>query len=676
MKHRWQFWVLWAFLSMLWVPRAWAQLPGLPANGAAADLPSLRFLPDAASRQQNVAELQSLFYREPWVFGPETFTGLWEDIQRLPWLGQTLLNNLSTFWRESLWLGLGLALLLLLGVFVWVDRRFRQLPNHLLPLMSQSWPFWLRRLVKVCLVVLARLGLGLCLLFAVHLLWGAVRFEQRWFPLLVNLLWVGLLYRGVQTWLDESLIQERETFFRAIPEHITDRLYGRLNGFALYAAFFWVMIFAFRDLGYRTDFVEFLQFGFYASLLLFASFLIARKADVFSLFPDIDEPIYQRFLIFFQRFYLWVAGFTLLLGLLWIAGYRQLAETLFLRSWAIVGWVLLLRLLQRFCKRLLLTHLSGPGSGESRLLPAVLKLLLLLEALVVIHGVLALLDMRQPVLRLLSQPLASIGEQSVISVLSFINGLLTLVFFFLSTQIVIAFLEERVFPKLNTGVHQMIAMSIFYSLMGLGSLVALNVIGIDLSVFAIFAGALAFGIGFGLQGIAKNFASGVVLIFTQLVKKGDYITVGEHMGYIQDVSWKRVLLRTPDAVDLIIPTVDLIESKIINWSYSSQQVRVHLPVRVAYDADLEIVKQALLEAASQHAEVLMQPPPDVWLKAFGLSALELELLVWVNCLTISQDRLIGELNFMIWQSFQKHNIRIPFPQQELHLRSGCDKTPS
>ncbi|MBF2055073.1 MAG: mechanosensitive ion channel [Candidatus Sericytochromatia bacterium] len=638
------------------------------------DLPSLRFLSDQQATEENVAQIQTLFDREPWIFGPETFTGVWQDLQNVPWRIQVMLNRWSEYsWQaqDSLWLGAALLLLLLFGLFFWIDFRFQQLPAKLVPLMPAAWPGWSRRLIKVGLVVLARLALGLCLLFGVHLLWGAFQAEQRWFPLLVDLLWVGLIYRGLQTALHESLLQERQTFFREIPEATLKRLYWRLNGFSLYAALHGAVIVAFRDLGYRTDFVDLLQFAFYAALLLFATFLISRKADVFSLFPEIDEPVYQRFLRFFKRFYLWVAAFTLLQGLLWIAGYRYLAEILFLRSWAVVGLVLLVRLAQRLARRLLLNSLVT-DTGQTGLVEALQKGLWLIEALVLLNGILALLGIRQPLFAILSQPIAAIGDRSVISPLSFLNGLLVLLVFFLITQIANAFLEERVFPKINPALHQMISMSLFYSVMALGLLVALNVVGLDLSVFAIFAGALAFGIGFGLQGIAKNFASGVVLVFTGLVKKGDYVSVGEHMGYIQEVSWKRVLLRTPDAVDLIIPTVDMVESKIVNWSYSNAHTRVHLSVGVAYDSDLEQVKKALFEAAAMHEAVLKEPEPAVWLTAFGDSALELELLVWIDCKQIPVAKLKGELNFMIWQVFQKHGIQIPFPQRDLHLRSGLE----
>lgn len=667
------------FCFGLWAPAALAQLNLLPTPSASS-LPEVQLLTQKATEStQDVAELRSLFYREPWSFGPETFTQVWQDMQTLPDRLNHFFQSLTDRgWQQHdwLWLGLGLLTLLVAGLFIWLDRRFQHLPDRLLPALPEHTPFWLQRLSKSVLVVLGRLVLLFCLLFAVYVLWGAFASEQRYFPLVVDLLWLYLIYRAVQTTLYELLIQEKEQLFRGVSAEIAARLYRRLSGFTLFSALFWMGIFIFRDTGYRHDhsFVEFLYFVYSGILLIFVSYLISRKADVFGLFPEIDEPVYKRFVSLFQRFYLYVSSFTLLLGLFWIAGYRSLAGILFMRSWALVGLILGVRLLHRLVHHLLQNYLNpDPIPHDSRLIRSIMRALMLLEVLLLIHGSLSLLGIRQALLGLFNRPIATIGTHSVISPLSFVNGLLTLLIFWMVTQILDAFLQERIFPtRFDAGIHQMISMSVFYTVMALGVLMTLNIIGIDLSVFTIFAGALAFGIGFGLQGIAKNFASGLVLIFTGLVKKGDYITVSGQSGYIQDVSWKKVLLRTPDHVDLIIPTVDLVESTITNWTYSNKEVRMHLPVGVSYEADMNQVKTALLEAAAEHPEVLKHPAPDVWMVEFGDSSVNFELLIWIDCTHITRERLRGELNFMIWNALKRHEIEIPFPQRDLHLRSGFE----
>lgn len=666
-------------LAFLWSPTALAQL-NLLQSESKGEFPEIQFLTQTVEEtSQEVAQIRSLFYRESWSFGPETLSKVWLDLEHLPELVRSHFRRLLEHqWQQQdlFWLGLVLLTLLFGIVSIWLDRRIQRFPGKVLKFLPKHTPFWLHGSSKILLVVLGRLLLILGLLFIVHIVWGAFTSERRYFPLLKDLLWIFLIYRGVHAALHEILIQEKEQFFRAVSMDMSKRLYYRLYAFTLFTTFFWMMISALKNIGYHSDFIELLNFIYSGSLFIFATYLISRKDDIFGLFPELDEPVYQRLILLFRRFYLYIVSFTLLLGLFWISGYRHLAEVLFMRSWALVALVLVVRLLHRLVRNLLSAYLSQEHSKlakESKLIQAILRALTVLEILVLIHGVLYFLGIRTPLLNFLNQPMASIGGKSVISALSFVNGMISLLLFWMTTQIINAFLEERVFPtRFNAGIHQMITMTVFYIVMAFGCLMALNIIGIDLSIFAIFAGALAFGIGFGLQGIAKNFASGLILIFTGLVKKGDYITISGETGYIQDVSWKKVLLRTPDHVDLIIPTVALVESTITNWSYSDKEVRVHLPVGVSYASDMVKVKQALLEAASEHAEVMQKPAPDVWMVGFGNSSVDFELLVWIDCSRIPQERLRGELNFMIWNALKRYEIEIPFPQRDLHIRSGLE----
>lgn len=671
-------WMLWGGLvCLVLLPSlAWAQMPNL-LEGKDSPLPQFQLLrPEDKPGASNEA-IRSLFYRQPWQFSRQTFAEVWQDLQALPARAQALLQALLDWHNGNWWLvSTGLGALLLLGLLWWLDRRFQKLSPRLTGLLPSHWHFLLRRLFKITAIALGRMAFPLFLVLAMHIAWGAFPEDLRYFPLLIDLLWIFVIYRGTHTALSELLVHEAQHFFRPEALATTHKLYKRFNLYLLFSALFWMLIVGLRDLGYRSDFNSFLVFVYACSLFAVSAYFLSLKNEVFSLFPEIDEPFYQRLLFFLRRFYTYVAGFTLLLGLFWLMGYHRLTELLFLRSWAIVGLVLGVRLLQRLLKKALV-HFLAPAQASSqqpsKLVRTIMQASLLIEVLVLINGVTHLLGIRTAIAETLSQPIASIGEHSLISPLSFINGCLTLLIFWLCARILLAFLEERVFPeRFEIGLQQMITLTVFYVLMALGVLMALNVMGLDLSVFAIFAGALAFGIGFGLQGIAKNFASGLILIFTGLVKKGDYITIEGKTGYIQDVSWKKVHLRTPDHVDLIIPTVDLVESTITNWTFSSKESRLHVPVGVAYGADMDKVKQALLEAATEHAEILNTPAPDVWMVGFGNSSVDFELLVWIDCTRITPERLKGELNFMIWRAFQRHEIEIPFPQQDLHLRSGWE----
>ena len=640
---------------VLFSPAALAQVPGLDnldTGGTQSKLPEIQFVnpQNTEATEQDVEVIRSLFDRQPWQFNQQTFKKAWQDIESVPQQVQNISQMIGSTEVPRAWVYLtivGFLAFLVLGY--WSDHRLGNYASHLLQWLPTQWPFWLRRLCKMLLVVASRMVFPAFVLLGLQLVWGMFPEDQLYVPLLMKGILSFLVYRGIQTLLYEVLYSERSHLLQNADAQVAQRIYHRVHYFLGFSVMLWFGIFVFQALQYRDDFIELLYFIYSLSVFGFAAYLLSRKSEVFSIFPEIDEPVYQRFLFFLRRFYTYVSGFSLILGLLWLSGYRPLVNMLFLRSWAIIGLVLGVRLLHRLLAQGLNFYFKKTEHPEQKLVPSILQAATVVEVLLLSHGTLALLGLREPLVALLEQPIATIGDHSSISPFSFLNGVIALVLVWLLSRVVQAFLEERVYPKsFDVGLEQMINLTVFYSLMALGVLIALNVVGLDLSVFTIFAGALAFGVGFGLQGIAKNFVSGLILIFTGLVKKGDYITVSDHSGYIQDVSWKKVHLRTPDHVDLIIPTVDLVESPIVNWSYSGHVVRMHIPVGVSYQSDMNVVKQALMEAAKEHKEVKAYPAPDVWLTDFGDSSVNFELLIWVDCRRIIRERLKGELNFIIW----------------------------
>ncbi len=660
----------------LFGPSAMAQIPGLDSidtGGTQSKLPEIQFVNPQTSEetQEEVKAIRSLFDRQPWQFNADTLREAWDDIQSVPQEFQKITQLIQTPEVPNAWIAsFAVGLVLFFVLSYWSDRRLALAASQLMQWMPVAWPFWLRRLCKMLLVVASRLIFPALLLLILRLTWSAFPGDALYFPLLIKGALLFLAYRGGQTLLHEILYTERSHLLENADERVAQRIYRRTHYFLGFTVLIWFGIFVFQALAYRPDFIELLYFIYSLSLFSFAAYLLSRKSEVFSLLPDINEPVYQRFVFFLRRFYTYVSAFCLILGLLWLSGYRPLVNMLFLRSWAIIGLILGVRLLHRVLGHGLNHYFKQEVHPEQKLVPAILQSATVVETLLLFHGVLALLGLRDPFITLLEQPIATIGSNSIISAFSFLNGIIALVLVWMISRIVQAFLEERVYPaNFDVGLEQMINLTVFYTLMILGLLIALNIIGLDLSVFTIFAGALAFGVGFGLQGIAKNFVSGLILIFTGLVKKGDYITVSDHSGYIQDVSWKKVHLRTPDHVDLIIPTVDLVESPIVNWSYSGNIVRMHVPVGVSYQSDMNVVKKALMEAAKEHKEVKSYPAPDVWLTDFGDNSVNFELLVWVDCRRITLARLKGELNFIIWNKLADHHIEIPFPQRDLHLRS-------
>jgi len=208
-----------------------------------------------------------------------------------------------------------------------------------------------------------------------------------------------------------------------------------------------------------------------------------------------------------------------------------------------------------------------------------------------------------------------------------------------------------------------------YTLILLGTVVILQIWGIDLSSIALIASGLGIGIGFGLQGLVRDFVSGLVLVFERPVQVGDFVDFGVVKGTVNRIGSRSTVIRTLDQVSIIVPNSRLLDQEIINWSHDNPTSRIRLPVGVSYSADPIQVKHILLAVGQQQPDVLSTPAPQVFFLGFGDNALRFELLVWIaephRQLVIKSD-----LYFAIAASLRQHHIEVPFPQHDLHLRTG------
>ena len=218
------------------------------------------------------------------------------------------------------------------------------------------------------------------------------------------------------------------------------------------------------------------------------------------------------------------------------------------------------------------------------------------------------------------------------------------------------------------GVKFAVKTLVHYSLILLGFLFAISVAGIDMSKFAILAGALGVGIGFGLQNIVNNFLSGLILLFERPVKVGDVISLEEQWGTITRIGLRSTVVETLDRSEIILPNSELIAQRVVNWTFSSHVVRVVLPVGVAYGTPLDKVLAVLLNVARENPDVLDQPAPSAIFTGFGNSSINFELRAWIA--DVSQRlRIRSELGLAIDRHFRDNGIVIPFPQRDLHLQS-------
>jgi small-conductance mechanosensitive channel len=242
--------------------------------------------------------------------------------------------------------------------------------------------------------------------------------------------------------------------------------------------------------------------------------------------------------------------------------------------------------------------------------------------------------------------------------------------FFLTKRIT-SFITDRLFSRssYDIGVRQAIGSIFRYIVVFIGLLVIVQSTGIDLTTLTVLAGAVGVGLGFGLQNIADNFISGLIILFERPIKIGDRVEVDNVEGTVLKIGLRSTTVLTNDDISIIIPNSKFIAENVINWSHTQSRIRFRIPVGVAFDSDVDKVERALLEAAKGHEDVLENPGPVVRFLEFGDSALKFDLRVFTSEHLHRKGRLVSELNFRIFAKFKEYDIRIPYPQRELHLRS-------
>lgn len=231
-------------------------------------------------------------------------------------------------------------------------------------------------------------------------------------------------------------------------------------------------------------------------------------------------------------------------------------------------------------------------------------------------------------------------------------------------------LRTLVLPRAqaNTGVSNTILTITRYAVIGVGVLIAISTVGVNLSAFAIIGGGLSVGIGFGLQDLVANFISGILLLFEQTLRPGDIIEVTGQRGKVSQMRMRSAVLRTAENVDIYVPNKTLLTSTVAAYTNISKTVRKTLRVGVSYDSDPIEVRDTLEHAIESHGLVLKDPAPAVLFIGFGSFTLDFEVSV-----SIADGgraaQVLSDLHFMIYREFSKHGIEIPIPQQDFNLRT-------
>ncbi|MEM7761043.1 MAG: mechanosensitive ion channel domain-containing protein [Cyanobacteria bacterium P01_A01_bin.40] len=269
----------------------------------------------------------------------------------------------------------------------------------------------------------------------------------------------------------------------------------------------------------------------------------------------------------------------------------------------------------------------------------------------------------------LNSPLISLGTEtySTLELLSLL-GLTIATWFVIKT--IVNLVKQFILKKSITepAIQDLITICLQYTFTTLGLIILWQSWGIDVAALAIAASVLGVGIGFGLQNIANNFISGLILTLERPIKVGDLIKVDDLIGTVSNIGSRSTEILTQDHLTIIIPNSQLLDNRLINWNHQDSLSRLRIPIGVSYNSEPRKVRAALLSAAKNHSEVLRAPRPQILFQKFNDSSLDFELLVWIKD-PKKQFRIVSDLNYLIMVSLRRYEIEIPFPKTDVNFSS-------
>lgn len=621
----------------------------------------------------------ALFDREPMPFEVYTVARFQEDILALGQGLRGLPNAVGAVFEEVGWLGF-FSLLFLLAAFplgLIVERRGDTWRTASIAKLRSRLSLPAFTLLDIAGEVSIRLVVPFVLWMLFKQITLLTGYEAPWFLLVGRWLFIWFLYRLGMS-LPKAILLEGKV---SLPRENAQALFFGLRRAVKVGAVLGAFTLAILVLYARPDTVAVARLFFHVavSVLLFSA-LVDRR-NVFALLPSSETLIYQRFLHLFGQVYYFVLFGTLIVSLLWAVGFHSLAHIVFTRGWALVGTFVAALVARRFVIAELHERLLEPPPAvdtAERLYRALAKVVTLGIWAVTIVLFLHLLGLIESLSEFLGAQLVILhasqpGMNDIkFSPLQVGTSLFMVWMTLLLTELAAAVLNHLVYPHtpLDIGAQHALNKLMRYSLVAIMSVVALWYLGVQSQHLGLVAAGLGVGVGFGLQNLVSNLASGLILLIGRAAKKGDVISVNEVMGTVQEINMRSTVIRTLDNEEMLIPNSQLLSSTLINWTHSDPTVRLHVPVGVSYGSDPVRVREALLDAARSSPHVQKTPAPEAWFVGFGDSALDFELLVWVNVRHIAPPKLKNNLNFAIWDELQERDIEIPFPQRDLHLRTG------
>lgn len=266
------------------------------------------------------------------------------------------------------------------------------------------------------------------------------------------------------------------------------------------------------------------------------------------------------------------------------------------------------------------------------------------------------------------EPFITIGSSPVSVISMALLVVIISVSFFMSAYTT-RFLSRDIYPNtsLEPGMQNVINAFLKYFIITTGVIIGLQVNGINLSVFATLGAGLMVGIGFGLQNVASNFISGVVILLERPIKVGDYVDVNGIYGIVKQINARSTVIMTRENILMIVPNSKFISENVVNWSHNDTNVLIRIPIGISYSSDPEKARSVLLEIAHDNEKTLNEPGPKVILDKFDNSSINLILEVWIDDIQ-KRFEIISDINYLIYKKFKEEGITIPFPQVDVHMR--------
>lgn len=282
---------------------------------------------------------------------------------------------------------------------------------------------------------------------------------------------------------------------------------------------------------------------------------------------------------------------------------------------------------------------------------------------------LSIIGLLDDVAGLLDKAAFSIGAFRL-SVLLVLKGAFLLVALVWLASIVGDFIDRRIRNtlELEPTVHVLIGKSVKFILLATAVLASLSAIGLDLTVLTVFSGAVGLGIGFGLQKVASNLISGIIILIDGSIKPGDVIEIDDTFGWIGSLKARYVSMMTRDGVEYLIPNENFVSEQVVNWSHSNRAIRLEIAFGVSYDSDPHEIRKLAVASVSDLPRVIATPPPVCHMVAFGDSSLDFVLRFWIMDPQGGVTNIKGAAFLALWDAFKEAGVEIPFPHRDVALR--------